>query len=515
MPIDWRFGPDLPTTAARTLGELLATVQARHGRQPVLTEAGRTWTWDDLLSSAGRLTRQWRTVVPPGSRLGLVLPNGAAHVIAELAAWSQGAVAVPLPAALGATALVAALQRFRVTALVSDLDLPGVGLPRWSSAEVLTLADRPGPTAPWSLATPDTPCLLLATSGSSGRPRGVLLSHGNLASQQAAYAAHWPEVGPGDRLASYLPWHHSFGALAERLWALVRGAHLTVVPGGGRDHPAFLATLAAVQPTVLLSVPRMHRVAILGGAAHLRQLRWAFNAGATLAAPEEAWYASHGIPLYEGWGLTETSPTATLTRAGQARPPGIVGEPVSGVAVGVRDDGHLLIAGPGVMLGYDDDPQATAACLGHDPRAGRWIDSGDLGAWTAQGLALHGRSDLTIKLANGEKVALGAIAAALEAAPGIRAASVVSRDGETLEAIMAELPGHGAAALQRAVARFNRAEPVRFRRIARAWRLTAEPSCANGLLTPSLKVARAAWLEALHAGRVSALTIDGHGAAET
>ena len=509
MSVEWRFGSPLPATTAWTLEALLGDVQARLGSQVVLTDQGRSWTWDELLLASGRLARQWQGTVLPGSRLGIILANGAAHLLAELAAWRLGAIAVPLPGALGVQALNAALTRFRVVLTISDGDV--AGHPRISSDDLLALADRAGPVAPWHPATRDTPCLLLSTSGSSGRPRGVLLSQGNLASQQAAYGLWWPEIGPGDRLASYLPWHHSFGALAERLWALVRGAHLTVVPGGGRDHPAFLATLAQVRPTVLLSVPRMHRVAILGAAAHLRGLRWAFNAGAALATAEEAWYATHGIPLYEGWGLTETSPTATLTRPGSVRVPGVVGEPVAGVAVGVRDDGHLLIAGPGVMLGYDDDEAATAACIGHDAQAGRWIDSGDLGAWTAHGLALHGRSDQTIKLANGEKVALGDIALALEGEPGIRAAAVVSRDGETLEAVLALLPGHDPGTGAAAVATVNQREAVRFRRVARAWLLRDEPSCTNGLLTPSLKVARGAWLEALQHGRVTPLVVSAVG----
>jgi hypothetical protein len=119
----------------------------------------------------------------------------------------------------------------------------------------------------------------------------VVLSQGNLCSQQAAFAMLWPEIGPGDRLAAYLPWHHSFGALAERLWSLSRGACLTVVPGGGRNRE--------------LSSRRCDREAHGvheraqdpcpgdgGGAVRRGGLRWAFTAGAPLEPTVSAWYRS-------------------------------------------------------------------------------------------------------------------------------------------------------------------------------------------------------------------------------
>src|SRR5690606_23182768 len=117
---------------------------------------------------------------------------------------------------------------------------------------------------PWA-GGPEDPCLILWTSGSGGRPRGVVLSQDNLCSQQAAYAQLWPEVGPGDRLAGYLPWHHSFGALAERLWILSRGACFHVIPGHGRDHEAFLEALRRVRPTLFCSVPKLHGIAVAAG----------------------------------------------------------------------------------------------------------------------------------------------------------------------------------------------------------------------------------------------------------
>lgn len=501
MQVVWHHGPPLPGGIPLVLSDLLEQARVRAGQSPVLTWQGISLTWDDILQRAEALAAAWERQINPGDRVAIILPNGLPHLLAELAAWRLGAIAAPVYHGLNA-----ALTRLYIARCGARLTVgpaSTAGEPVWTPEQIL--ATRHGVPQRALNPRPDDPCLLLSTSGSGGQPRGVLLSHRNLCTQQAAYGMLWPEVGPGDRLASYLPWHHSFGSLAERLWSLTRGAHLTVIPGGGRDHQVFLETLRQVQPTVFMSVPRMHRVAILGGGLAVASLRWAFNAGASLPAPEEQWYARHGVAVHEGWGLTETSPTATLTRPGDPRVPGIVGHPVAGVSVGVRSDGRLLVAGPGVMLGYADDPVADATCLGLDPNAGRWIDTGDLGSWTSHGLRLEGRADLTIKLANGEKVALQSIANHLEARPGVRGAVVVCRDGESLEAILCPLPGYGSEALIEAVAAVSQAEAVPYRRLARAWRLTEEPTTANGLLTPSHKIARSAWLAAVTEGQADIL----------
>jgi long-subunit acyl-CoA synthetase (AMP-forming) len=323
----------------------------------------------------------------------------------------------------------------------------------------------------------------------------VVLTHGNLASQQTAFAMLWPEVGPGDRCAAYLPWHHSFGGLAERLWMLGRGATVTVVPGGGRDRDRFLATLRAVRPTVYLSVPKLHRTAIAADALDRSCLRWAFTAGAALGDDLADWYERHGIAVAEGWGLTETSPSATITRPGSPRRPGAVGPPIPGVSVGVAGDGRILVRGPNVMLGYfrRGDPLAS------DAAGQRTIDSGDLGAWTDHGLRLIGRSDQVLKLANGEKVHAGCIEARLAAQPGI-AHAVVCRHGDDLAAILLPQPQTAAHALELAVRAADAQAEAPYERIASVWRCDLCPDLANGLLTASHKLARSRLIERFTAG---------------
>lgn len=478
--IEWRSGPPLPDQRPRTLPALCLAAAARAGEAVVLREGSRVATWPDLLRWSRRLAAVWAATVGPGERVAIDGANSLDHLLAELACWHLGAIAVPLSSGLSDARRQQLLAEVEPVLIVHTVPAAFTDGPQY---------ERP--------VQPTDPCLLLFTSGSGGTPRGVLLSHDNLCSQQAAFALHWPEIGPGDRLASYLPWHHSFGALAERLWALCRGATITLVPGGGRDHAALVATILAVRPTVLMSVPKIHRLLseVVADSGWWRDLRWAFTAGAALGDREAAFYRTRGISVCEGWGLTECSPSATLTVSGAERCTGVVGHPIAGVSVGVAADGRIHVAGPGVMLGYWRRPAATAAVL----RDGV-LDTGDLGAWTELGLRLTGRADHTIKVANGEKVDLGALASALEAQPGVRQAVVFSPDGEALHALLTTSGAGSAAAF--AVATVNAAEPLPWCRIAAAWRLRVDPTVENGLLTPSHKIARGAWLAAQAAGLV-------------
>ena len=487
--IMWRHGAALTANHPLTLAALCAAAHARAGDAVVIIDGELRLTWSDLLDRSGLLASHLKERIAPGNHVALILPNGVAHVLVELAVWRLGAIAVPLFNGGGHNSgreLLAAQLRLAGPVLVvaSDPTEVPASYAVISSDTVLALSTaekyESGVLAPWFPSAPDTPCLILFTSGSTGEPRGVVLTHGNLCSQQAAFAQLWPEIGPGDRLAAHLPWHHSFGSLAERLWALCRGATLTIVPGDGRDQPHLLAAMRAVRPTVVMTVPKLHRVLTRANVLDTTVLRWVFTAGAALGAEATGWYARHGVPLYEGWGLTETSPSATITPPDRARHEGVVGEPIPGVSVGVATDGHIFIAGPGVMRGY----------LGHPRLAQPCVDSGDCGAWTAHGLRLDGRADQVLKLSNGEKVAAAAIAGRLEDQPGVRHA-IVFADDDRLIVLLA-----GAAdALAAAVRTVNDAEPVIFRRIHRAYAVRVDVAEA-GLLTPAHKLARGAWLAA-------------------
>jgi len=482
--IEWRSGPALPTDAPRTVLELIAGCLRDFPDATVVRDAGRTASWRELDAWSARLAAVWAGRLAPGERCAVLVPNGLPHLIAELACWRLGAVAAPVFLGFGAERVTGLLARLEPrVALVDDPQIARLlpdGVQRVSTADLWQAVARTSARVVDRAVVASDPCLIQFTSGSTGVPRGVVLTHGNLASQQAAFALHWPEIGPGDRLAAYLPWHHSFGGLAERLWALCRGADLTVVPGGGRDRRQLIDTIRRVAPTVFLSVPKIHAVVmeerLLAGGG----VRWVFTAGAPMPDDLRRWYAQQGIAVGEGWGLTETSPSCTLTRPGEGRS-GVVGWPIAGVSVGVRgSDGRILVRGPNVMAGYFRQETTTL----NDGV----LDTGDLGAWTVDGLCLRGRADHQLKLGNGEKVCAATMEASLHAHPAIHHA-VVAAEPELLVIVEVQ-DGHAASDVLAVVDVLNAGQDVPYQRIAAIYGVTRRMSVENGQLTPSLKVSR-------------------------
>jgi long-subunit acyl-CoA synthetase (AMP-forming) len=167
---------------------------------------------------------------------------------------------------------------------------------------------------------PGKPALMMYTSGTSGPLKGVLLSHDNILSQQRALSAIW-DVTPDDRFLSYLPWHHSFGGIFEKYTALYHGAALCIDESLGKDFAVLLRNWNDVQPTIYFSVPKIYQQLVVHAQAHPDDegrifhegLRFVFTAAAPLPATISAFFAAKGIPVLEGWGLTETSPCCRLT----------------------------------------------------------------------------------------------------------------------------------------------------------------------------------------------------------
>ncbi len=250
-------------------------------------------------------------------------------------------------------------------------------------------------------------CLTMYTSGTTGNPKGVVLTHRNILSQQKALSILW-NVGPGDVFLSYLPWHHSFGGLFERFTALASGATLCIDDGYGKDIQRLIHNWKEIKPTVFFSVPRIFQALVTEARADPETdlaffhpgLKFVFTAAAPLPADCSDYFAKKGVPVLEGWGLTETSPCVTLTSPDMERVPSIVGLPIPGVEVLVAEDKEILVRGPNVMKGYYKDQERTRQSL---DRYG-WLHTGDLGEITPLGLRIICRVDGLFKLNNGEKV---------------------------------------------------------------------------------------------------------------
>ena len=129
-------------------------------------------------------------------------------------------------------------------------------------------------------------------------------------------------------------------------------------------------------------------------------LKFVFTAAAPLPKKLSDEFEKRGIPVIEGWGLTETSPCCTLTDPDLKREPGVVGKPIPGVSIRIAEDNEIQVKGPNVMVGYYNNEEANKDIFTDDG----WYRTGDVGELTENGLKLITRKDRIFKLSNGEKV---------------------------------------------------------------------------------------------------------------
>ncbi|MDC9605054.1 type I polyketide synthase [Xenorhabdus griffiniae] len=267
---------------------------------------------------------------------------------------------------------------------------------------------------------------LMFTSGSSGKPKGVLLSQANILSQQQALKELWHFDGPQSFL-SYLPWHHSFGGLFEKYTAIFSQAVLHIDNSRGVDIARLCANLSQLKPTRFFSVPK-----ILTAVANKMKdsanfyhevapsLQMIFSAASKLSADIEDYFNRCDIQVVEGWGLTETSPCLTL-KGLDSKEPNSVGRPLPNVTLRIDEEtGEILAKGPNVMLGYYADEAATQRCFKQ-----QWFRTGDLGKMVNGELVLLGRSDAVRKLSNGEKVSSDTIEQSLFAKTDIISHAII------------------------------------------------------------------------------------------
>jgi long-chain acyl-CoA synthetase len=226
-----------------------------------------------------------------------------------------------------------------------------------------------------------------------------------------------------------------------------------------------------------------------------------------LPAQVAAAYRERGIPVLEGWGLTETAPCLTATTKDTAWQSGYVGQPLPGVTVRIDSEQEILVKGPNVMEGYLDDEEATAHVLTDDG----WFRTGDLGEFTKHGLRLLGRKDGTFKLTTGEKTHPLRIETVLvNESPFISQAIALGSGKDFVGALIYPDLGHLRTwAAERQVnpadllhtpavrelyaAELRRINPlieIKYERVRRAVLADREPSVENGELTPSGKLVR-------------------------
>lgn len=450
-------------------------------------------TWADALQLVARRVAALRALaLPPHARIAILLPNGLEAVCIDQAALALGFVPVPMHSIDNPASIAYILADSEASVLVADTEaqwraIAGTGVPLPSlrlvcvssgngavegGAGTGAVEDRAGPVPlrsvdEWLSAVPDAGALpppptppepddlaaVVYTSGTTGKPKGVMLTHANVVSNVRAVIQR---VAPrsSDVFLSFLPLSHTFERTA--------GYYLPIAVGACVAHARSVALLQedlrTVRPTVLVSVPRIYervhaalqgvlatsalkhglfvRAEAVGWRRFRRaqslpidgpagrpwldaitwllleplvarpllarfggRLRVAVSGGAPLSGTIARCFLGLGLPLVQGYGMTETSPVVAAN-APQDNDPATVGRPLAGVEVRIAGDRELQVRGPGVMRGYWKRPEDTQRAFDDG-----WLRTGDQAAIEDGRVRILGRLKEIIVTSTGEKVA--------------------------------------------------------------------------------------------------------------
>lgn len=585
----------IPADQAITLDGLFFERVRRSGDAPAYRwhhqEQWQQMSWKQAAAEVER----WRQALAGeglerGARVAILLRNAPQWAIFDIATLAQGLVNVPLytddrPEAVAYILADAGVELLliqdrgrwqRLQPALGDnqtlkrviilhprddepLDDPRVTtLERW----LASAASQPAPPAPVE-RNPDALATLVYTSGTTGRPKGVMLSHRNILSVVEG-GLHYVPIYREDRLLSFLPLSHTLERSAGHYLPMMTGASVAYA----RSITQLAQDFVHLRPSVMVAVPRVfERVygrirqqleqgsplarwlfqravatgwqrfqyqqgrtawhprlllyplldGLVGRKVRARlggEMRVAISGGAPLSAEIARLFIGLGVPILQGYGLTETAPVVSVNPPDDNQPAS-VGRPLSNLAVRIGEQQELLIKGPGVMLGYWNNPEATAAIIDRDG----WLHSGDQARIEGNHLYITGRIKDILVLSNGEKVPPSDLELAIALNPFIDQVMVIGEGEAYLTALLVlnpdlwpELarrhgiePDHPAAltheplltTLQRQLRETLHSFPAhaKIRRIT----LLPEPwSIENGLLTPTLKVKRAQVMERYH-----------------
>ncbi|MEA3276457.1 MAG: long-chain fatty acid--CoA ligase [Pseudomonadota bacterium] len=446
-------------------------VARERGAQPVILGAGPDWTFRDLdRASDGVAAALAQAGVGAGDRLGLYCLNSPQFALAYLAILKAGATVVPINLMLNPREIAFILDDAGAKALFYHADLAETAARARAETPGLAFAVRigggeadgdalledlveSGGQPPSPQIDPDEQlAAILYTSGTTGRPKGAMLTHRNLMAN-AASIVQALALSPGqDRMLVVLPMFHAFAATVGMLTPLVHG--LSLVPVGRFDPKLVSAAIEDHQATVFLGVPSMYSLLLRLDAETLsqwRSVRYCVSGGAAMPrAVMAAFEERFGIPVLEGDGPTECSPVTCVTPLAGRRKPGSVGIPIPGVEMRIaapdgtsREDGEhgeVCVRGPNVMKGYWGLPEETRQSFFEN-----WFRTGDLGYRDADGYFFLVDRIKDLIITNGMNVYPRMIEEVLYRHPAVAEAAVVGEPhdlhGEIPLAFVVAKPG--------------------------------------------------------------------------
>ncbi|UVE19596.1 AMP-binding protein [Pseudomonas sp. LS44] len=522
--------------------------------QPLEDGSVVEYRWGEVGDQARRMATYLQSLgLPPKSAIAILGKNTAHWIIADLAIWLAGHVSVPIYSTANASTVGYVLAHSGARLMfVGRLDgdaagwldvsaavpaeLPLINLPRSARSEGLAWEKLMASCAPLAeplLPAPDELATITYTSGSTGNPKGVMLSfaamHDVLPVTRVMYNGG-RGTSTSDRLLSYLPLAHTAERAVVEALSLYSGCQVFF----NESLATFADDLRRARPTIFMSVPRLwgkfyhginERIApavqaaafadseqapvmkgqILG-ALGLDQVHTGMSGSAPLPAAVHAWYRQLGLELIEGYGMSENFGTSHFSRPGDVRI-GYVGAALPEVECRIAADGEILVRSPGQMLGYYREPELTVESYTEDGL----FRTGDRGELDETGrLRITGRVKDLFKTAKGKYVAPVPIEAKLGNHQTIEASCVIGvglaqpigllnvapdtraalADAATCEQIGAELE----ALLAEVNAQLEAHEQLDCLVVVQ------EPwSIENGLLTPTLKIRRNLIEERYHA----------------
>lgn len=455
---------------------MLARTAERHPAAPAIDFLGRRWCWREIAGMVDRVAAGLQARgVGKGDRVGLCLPNSPYFVVAYFGALKAGAVVVnfnPLYVAReleqqmrdAGVSVIFAIDIAEIYSKVSvaaarsgvrrviccrlDEILPArkrvlyrvakrklrASLPRCEEhlawADLMRTASSLEPVG----IQPDDVALLQYTGGTTGTPKGAILTHANIVTNALQVAALRPaRGGSADKVLGVLPLFHVFAMTVVMNWAVVVAAEMILLPR--YDLDAVIASLVRHRPTSFPAVPTIYGAIARTAEAKRVDLSFiesCFSGGAPL--PSEvgtAFTRLTGAPLVEGYGLTEASPVVTCNPFDGSGKAGSIGRPLADTIVEIRDPvtrellpvgekGELVIRGPQVMRGYWNKPDETSAVLD-----AHGLRTGDIGYKDADGFVFIVDRIKDVILSGGFNVYPRMIEDALYQHPDVREAIVI------------------------------------------------------------------------------------------